>query len=951
MLKKFLNQKNIKKYAHLVKQINQVHDTLDITHKSLAEQLKEIKESSWSHKQKIIHAMAIAKKSAAIVMNMPHYDVQLMGALALVDGNMAEMKTGEGKTLTCSAAVAANFVLGYQTHVATANEYLARRDAEQLAKLYGYMGLVCFFNIAGMAPEQKQLAYQANVLYSTAQELGFDFLRDNLQYQLDKRVQPLHFEKTKCIIDEADFVLIDEARTPLIISGESPAQEANTYLVIRDMAKSFKRIVGELDVSRFEQRDENGDFWLDEKQKNVVLSEQGYAKLETMSHELGLLKERTHKTQNNISALYDEQNSWLLNETLNALKAQYLYIRDKDYIVRDGEIIIIDQNTGRLSLGRTWSNGLHQAIEAKEGLKVNPENMTIGSISIQNYFRTYCQISGMSGTIMQSSEEFEQIYSCKTIAIPTNKPVVRQELVDCIYLTSEVKYKTMIEDIRARHGKGQPILIGTVSVAESELISELLDKAGIEHNVLNAKNNALEAQIVAQAGKPFAVTVATSMAGRGTDIILGGNKENILDILDEQLASINERMRLASLLTQQLQIQEEIKIHFEEVKENIETFKTQIEINSLLDDEKLAWRIEHETIAIWNELFNLKHRVEKQKELLNEQWSTWRAMVMKVGGLCVMGSSRNESRRIDDQLKGRAGRQGDPGQSIFYMSIEDPWVQIFGKSPLFAQLAKGLQPEQNISSPTIAKIFAKAQRSIEGHHFDMRKNVFQYDSIADEGRKKFLELRNHLLVDNETTKAILRAKLLNDMEILTNSEFLTFVETHKNLSQCPRVEDMLMYSFSELYDLIEEYSETQEFAFYNPKKNHAHETIEHKIDAEINAFPEYIWHELRFNMIKQIDDDWMHHLAFIDEAQKNVGLTSFAQKNPVYEYKKICFGSFANMIDNVNNKVINDFLEAQEQKLEIIENTAPYQDDLASADELKDTGLNQSVNRLETQNI
>lgn len=908
MLKNFINKKNIKKYYSLVNDINAAYKKIESenTSKSIAEQLLELKNNNKLHsRKKTIQAMALAKKAAKDTLGLTYYNVQLMGALALVDGNMAEMKTGEGKTLTCSAAVAANFVLGFQTHVATANEYLAKRDCETLTRLYSHMGLLSHYNVAGLSSEQKKQAYKADVLYSTAQELGFDFLRDNLLINTSERVQPLNFNLVKSIIDEADFILIDEARTPLIISGESPHQNEQTYHILKDITRHLRKIDGLPDYSRFEARNEDGDFWLDEKQKNVYFSEMGYEQLEKMAIEHKLIKE---EPQHNYNLLYDDRNAWIINEALNALRAQHLYQRDKDYIVRDGQIIIIDQNTGRLSEGRTWSNGLHQAIEAKENLHINSENMTLGSISIQNYFKIYHQISGMSGTIMQSSEEFEQIYNCKTIAIPTNKPVVRKEHQDKIYLNTKTKYSEILKDIKERHEREQPILIGTVSVAESEIISQLLESEKIPHQVLNAKNNALEAQIISQAGKPKAVTVATSMAGRGTDIILGGNKENILEILSQQEQYIKERITLAELITQQLQLNLEIKINFEEVSEHIETFKTQLEINDLYNHDEFAKQIETDPVTTWNKLFNLKNKVEKQKEIVESQWQSWREKVIQAGGLCVIGSSRNESRRIDDQLRGRAGRQGDTGESIFYMSVQDPWVQVFGNSPLFSHLTRSLPEDQLISSPTISKIFAKAQRSIESQHFDMRKNVFQYDSIADEGRKKFLDLRNNLISDNEYFKEITKTKLEQDLSIINNDDFLLFIEDKLNLPNTPHVKDILNYSIKEIYNFIDKYTHSENYEYYSSKNFEVTEEISKKVEEIMLEKNDYLWEELKLNLLNHLDTSWTYHLAFIDDAQRNVGFSSLAQKNPIYEYKKICFGSFSNMINDFKAKLILEFI-------------------------------------------
>lgn len=941
MLKQFFNQKNLKKYHVLVKEINQQYTNYFNVDKNLhiPTKLLEIRNSNLSAKQKIIHSMAIAKKACQDVLGMSYYDVQIMGALALVDGNMAEMKTGEGKTLTCSLAVVANYALGFSTHVATANEYLARRDAETLFNLYSAMGISCSFNIAGLPAPQKKQSYSCNVIYSTAQELGFDFLRDNLLYDVEKRVQPIHFNLTKCIIDEADFVLIDEARTPLIISGESPVQDANVYHLIKEIVSSFIKIEGEPDLSPFAERNENGDFWVDEKQRNVYLSEKGYNKLEIATHEQSLLKNTNHNIH-----LYDMQNSWLLNEALNALRAQYLYKKDKDYIVRDNEIIIIDQNTGRLSEGRTWSNGLHQAIEAKENVSINPENMTVGSISIQNYFRIYNQISGMSGTIMQSSEEFEQIYNCKTISIPTNKKVVRVDNQDRIYLTTEVKYKKILEEIISRHTRGQPILIGTVSVAESEIISELMQNANIAHNVLNAKNNALEAQIIAQAGKPYAVTVATSMAGRGTDIILGGNKESILSILNTQLQFTHERLQFVTSLLQEQEQKIEFEIQVIPFDGNIETFSNQLEIDQLTSSEQIVELMNENLHSLISRLVNLQMRINKQIELINNEWQNWKNLVLEQGGLFVIGSSRNESRRIDDQLKGRAGRQGDLGESLFFMSLEDSWVNIFGKNPLFAQLLKTLPPEESLSSPSIVKIFTKAQKSIESHHFEMRKNLFQYDSIANEGREKFLELRNEILLNTQSIKSILAEKLEHDLSIITNDEFLSFVEEHKNLAQTPSVNDILSLHFTEIYELIDLYTQTEIFNYYNPKRNYSHEAINSKILQSIDEKEELILNELRFNLLAELDKNWTHHLAFIDDAQKNVGLTSMAQKNPIHEYKKICLASFSNMLDEFRSKLVLDFFD-----LDYIEEDTFYEEQ--EGDVIYEKIENDIINDIESNQV
>lgn len=948
-LKSFINQRNIKKYRGLVQEIEKYYQTFNKDEQiNIAQKLLELKQSTLSNRKKTLQAMALAKIASQQALGMSYYEVQLKGALALVDGAMAEMKTGEGKTLTCSAAVAANFVLGYKTHVATANEYLAERDCLTLKKLYDWMGIKSAFNLSSMERIHKQQSYDADVVYSTAQELGFDFLRDNLLYDIEQKLQPQNFSQVKCIIDEADFVLIDEARTPLIISGESPMKSDNTYHLIRELMIKFKKISTDPNTISYSQLQlsdvvEDGDFWLDEKQRNIYFSEQGYRTLEKLTREAGLLKknEHTHLNSKHEASLYDDENSWIINESLNALRAHYLYIKDKDYIVQDGEIVIIDQNTGRLSKGRSWSNGLHQAIEAKENVKINPETMTLGSISIQNYFRNYAQISGMSGTIMQSSEEFEEIYSCKTIQIPTNRKVVRQDHQDRIYLNAKSKYQFMMEEIKQRHDKKQPLLIGTVSVAESEIISHLLEQNNIAHYVLNAKNHALEAQIIAQAGQPGRVTVATSMAGRGTDIILGGNRESIKEILDTQLSYIEERLQYANHVTSTLDLHLSVTIELQPLNNpNLDTSGTQVEIQALYDNTKFAWQLEHEPQVIWSALFNLKHRIEQQKILLEASWKDWREQVIQAGGLCVIGSSRNESRRIDDQIRGRAGRQGDPGESLFYMSLEDPWVNVFGKNAIFAHLMKTLPEDHLISAPSVSRIFAKAQHRIESHHFDIRKNTYQYDSIADEGRKRFLGLRDNLLSDKELVKHILQDKLLSDLSLCVSEDFMNYIEEHYDIEKVT-VEDVLSYPLADLQYLVQEFEEKNTYGFKLNTKALNHEKLVEKIEILAKKMTQENWLKMNQIFLEELDSGWSNHLSFIDDAQRNVSFSALAQKNPVYEYRKICFQSFSNLLHHSKNKLVNDFITHVEPPVleDIIETQESHEEYIGQINQPSESAL------------
>jgi preprotein translocase subunit SecA len=934
-LTQLFNTKNLKKYESLIKKIHLLENTIykEISNESIAQKLLEVKKNKeLKNAEKILHAMALAKKASEHVLGMSYYDVQLMGALALVDGCIAEMKTGEGKTLTCSAAVAANFALGYSTHVATANEYLAERDEKTLAPLYSFLGITSSSSTSKTDRLNKKIAYKCDVIYSTAQEFGFDFLKDNLVYHVDEKVQPTDFDNVKAIIDEADFILIDEARTPLIISGEAPVKDLETYQLVREISHQLTKMPQAPSQNILDPDDYiPGDFWVDDKYKTVYLSDDGFANLEKLALANGLIiinDSDIHLNQH-LSSLYQNNNSWIIHEVLNALKADYCYTKDKDYIVHNNEIVIIDQNTGRLSSGRTWSNGLHQAIEAKESVKINPETMTLGSISIQNYFRNYVKISGMSGTVMNSTEEFQDIYNTTTIQIPTNKKMIRINHHDKIYLSMNAKYLGIIEDVSERHNRGQPILIGTTSVAESEIISNLLNKKKIAHHVLNAKNNFREAQIIAQAGQPFSVTVSTSMAGRGTDIILGGNKEALLSILNEQLNAIAERNSFFDNLAGQLgliEIDNQEKIHNEEViietnDDHIDHNEIQEHINQLYDPNKMTELLNQGMSHIRKYLKILEKSINKQIEVVETSCEKWREHVLKVGGLYVLGSSRNESRRIDDQLRGRAGRQGDPGESTFYLSIEDPWVNIFGKNPIFNHLAKSLPPNEALSSPIVTRAFAKAQSSIEAHHFNARKDTFQYDSIADEGRRQYLKFRNSMLLEPSIIKNVLKSSLIEIMIPLAHPEFLEFMDEKLKLN-LDNHKELLKIVLELPFNEIKAYTNNlfNERPWINLKEiNNSHlDFIETKIDEIISNYNEDIYSTLNTMSLHQLDKKWTDHLIFIDDAKQNVAFSSLAQKNPLHEFKKLCFDSFKSIFKDFQEQIIQDFydvINSHEQKI------------------------------------
>lgn len=942
-LSAFFNKNTLKRYRKAVSKINDFYASYKENKTIVLDELRAIKNNEgMKDEEKILRAMALAKLASEQVMGMPHYDVQLMGAIALTDGLMAEMKTGEGKTLTCVAAVAANHVLGYTTHIATANEYLAQRDEMLLSSVYMHMGLTSAHNLSTMDSPQKREAYRADVVYSTAQEFGFDYLRDNLRTEIQQRVQPISLKSTRCIVDEADFVLIDEARTPLIISGSAPVIPDDTYKAIRGIAMKLKRCTQPFDVSVLEERVEDGDFWVDEKYRSVTLSESGYNKLEKELLELGLLDDAglsNIKIHSNL--LYHEKNLWLTEEVLNALKAEYLYKRDKEYVIMNDEVVIVDQNTGRLSPGRSWSNGLHQAVEAKEGVKINPETQTIGTITIQNYLKVYSSISGMSGTIMDSSVEFEEIYGCGTVSIPTNKPVQRKDHIDLIYITKEAKYRFLLKEIQQRHEKGQPLLIGTTSVGESEIISKKLNEIGLKHYVINAKSHALEAQIIAQAGCYGAITVATSMAGRGTDIILGGNKEELLKTLDTIQDNIQNRLSFVVNKVQSMGIHNE-ETPFEElpfINEEIDNvISTLIMVNELFDDEKLSQEIEEDRHLVWNRILSLLLRIAKQREYVKNNFHEEREKVVKAGGLCVIGSSRNESRRIDNQLKGRAGRQGDVGESVFYMSLEDEWVSIFGKNKMLASVLKNVDKNALLSDNLTVKMFAKAQATIEKMHADERKNTYKYDVVTDESRVKFLEVRNEVLLHRSVLIEMAKGSLKELLECVYMPSFSDvlainkeakeaisadtldgLLNTHQSSEEDVDVKKILNETpLNVLIELARVYTQTQHYAYDKELVSAEMSELDEFIKELFYCFDNDDVLHLQSSFVKVLDKHWISHLAVLSEAQGSVGLTVLAQKNPLYEFKNRCFESFNHHFLLAINDLIDLVVERYAQRIVII---------------------------------
>uniref|UniRef100_UPI0035B26E6F preprotein translocase subunit SecA n=1 Tax=Ideonella dechloratans TaxID=36863 RepID=UPI0035B26E6F len=666
------NDRLLKQYRRVVERINALEPTFsaldEAALKAKTAEFKERLAKGETLDDLLPEAFATVREAGKRVFKMRHFDVQLIGGMTLHAGKVAEMRTGEGKTLMATLPVYLNALSGQGVHVVTVNDYLASRDAEWMGRLYNYLGLSTGINVPGMDREAKQAAYAADITYGTNNEFGFDYLRDNMVYDPADRVQRgLNF----AIVDEVDSILIDEARTPLIISGQADDQ-TELYVRINAIAPKLKQQIGEADPRTGEGVIEPGDYTLDEKGRQVYLTEAGHENAERLLTEAGLLVEG--------ASLYDPANITLMHHVYAALRAHYLYHRDQHYVVQNGEVVIVDEFTGRLMSGRRWSDGLHQAVEAKEGVQIQSENQTLASITFQNYFRMYGKLGGMTGTADTEAYEFQEIYGLETVVIPPNKPVIRQDENDLVYKTAKEKYDAVIADIRACHEKGQPVLVGTTSIENSELLAQLLTQAKLPHQVLNAKQHAKEAEIVAQAGRPGVITIATNMAGRGTDIVLGGNVEK--------------------------------QVQFLEADETVP------------EDEK-ARRIQQ----------------------LKDEWAGLNAQVKAAGGLRIIATERHESRRIDNQLRGRAGRQGDPGASRFYLSLDDPLMRIFAGDRVRAIMDRLKMPEgEAIEAGIVNRSIESAQRKVEARNFDIRKQLLEYDDVSNDQRKVIYQQRNEILV-------------------------------------------------------------------------------------------------------------------------------------------------------------------------------------------------------------
>lgn len=794
-------------------------------------------------------AFATVREASRRVLGMRPFDVQLIGGMVLTDRNIAEMRTGEGKTLTATLPCYLNALTGKGVHVVTVNDYLARRDAETNRPLFEFLGLSVAVNVPGMSPAEKRLAYAADITYSTNSELGFDYLRDNLAHDKNERFQrELHY----ALVDEVDSILIDEARTPLIISG--PAEDSS------EIYQAVDKIIPQLTFQEKEDSEEytgEGDYTLDLKNKQAHLTERGMIKVEELLIQMGLMQEG--------ESLYQASRIALLHHVYAALRAHKLFEVNVDYIVQNGEIVIIDEHTGRTMAGRRWSEGLHQAIEAKEGVNIQGENQTVASITYQNYFRLYEKLAGMTGTADTEAFEFQQIYGLNTVVIPTNKPVLRKDHTDLMFKSEGEKFTAVIKDIQDCIARNQPVLVGTASVEKSELLSEALTKAGIAHNVLNAKFHAQEAEIIADAGLPGAVTIATNMAGRGTDIVLGGN-----------------------------------------------------------------WKAE---------VAKLENPTEEQIEAIKAAWKERYDIVMAAGGLHIIGTERHESRRIDNQLRGRSGRQGDPGSSRFYLSLDDALMRIYLNEGKLNMMRKAFTEEgEAMESKLLTKVIASAQAKVEAHNFDGRKNLLQYDDVANEQRKVIYEQRNHLLEADDISSMIETIR-----EDVFNSVIDQYIppQSIEEMWDVEGLEVRLDREFGMKLP-IKEWLETE--------KDLHEETLRERIlniaKEAYKAKEEIVGAETLRNfekgiVLQTLDELWKEHLSAMDYLRKGIHLRSYGQKDPKNEYKKESFAMFTHMLDVLKTNVISVLSRIQVRSQEEVEaERRQYAEALAQAEAAAEANAN-----------
>jgi preprotein translocase subunit SecA len=843
LLKKVFGSRNerlVKQYMAKVKAINALEPAIQkLTDAELRARTDEFKarvEKGETLDQLLPEAFAVVREAARRVMDQRHYDVQLIGGMVLHDGNIAEMRTGEGKTLMATLPSYLNALSGKGVHIVTVNDYLASRDAAQMGRIHNFLGLSVGVNLSQMPHDEKQVAYAADITYGTNNEFGFDYLRDNMVYQVYEKVQrSLNF----AIVDEVDSILIDEARTPLIISGQAESS-TELYLAVDKVIPS---------LTRQEKEDGEGDYWVDEKAHTVLLSESGHEHAEQLLTETGLLPPA--------SSLYEAANIGLMHHIYAGLRAHALYHLDQHYVVQEDEVVIVDEFTGRLMSGRRWSEGLHQAVEAKEGVAIQKENQTLASITFQNYFRMYNKLSGMTGTADTEAYEFQQIYGLETVVIPTHRPMIRIDKMDQVFRTAGEKYQAILNDLKDCYERGQPVLVGTTSIENNEYLSSLLKKAKLPHEVLNAKQHAREAEIIAQAGKPKAITIATNMAGRGTDIVLGGSIEKEL-----------ETVRL---------------------------------------DESLSDSVK-----------------QTHTEQIRKEWQPLHDAVLAAGGLHIIGTERHESRRVDNQLRGRAGRQGDAGSSRFYLSLEDPLLRIFASDRVASIMNRLKMPEgEAIEHIWVTRAIENAQRKVEARNFDMRKQLLEYDDVSNDQRQVIYQQRNELLESEDISETIhaMRADVLNSivgdyiqsgsmaeqwdvagLERVLAADFQLQLPLQEWLEQDSKLDE----------DSLRERIVSEANALYQDKTTQVGESV--------------IRHFERAIMLQNVDSHWREHLAALDHLRQGIHLRGYAQKNPKQEYKREAFELFSALLEAIKREVTQTTATVQirsEQDVEAVETVSP----------------------------
>jgi preprotein translocase subunit SecA len=827
------NERNVKKMGRVVDQVN----AFEAAMKALSDE--ELKAKTIEFRQRFAagetldallpEAFATVREASVRTLKLRHYDVQLIGGMVLHQRMIAEMKTGEGKTLMSTLACYLNALSGNSVHVVTVNDYLAARDADWMRPIYHALGMQVGVVVPGMTHDAKRAAYACEIVYATNNELGFDYLRDNMAFTVDQKVQRDH---SFAIVDEVDSILIDEARTPLIISG---AGEGTPELYVQ-----INRLIPGMTVAETPKEGSEeippGDFTIDEKQKQVYLTEDGMAKVEELMVSAGLLKAE--------DSLYNAQNLNLVHHLNAALRAQHLFHKDVDYIVTDGEVVIVDEFTGRTLAGRRWSDGLHQAVEAKEGVPIQRENQTLASITFQNYFRLYKKLSGMTGTADTEAYEFQSIYGLEVVVIPTDRPMIRQDNDDLVFLKAAAKFEAIVEDIKDCSKRGQPVLVGTTSIETSELISNLLKKQKIKHEVLNAKQHAREAIIVAQAGRTSAVTIATNMAGRGTDIVLGGS-------FVAELAELGEDAS------------------------------------------------------------------EEQVEKLRGQWQEKHNAVVKAGGLHIIGTERHESRRIDNQLRGRSGRQGDPGSSRFYLSLEDNLMRIFASDRMSSMMQRfGMKEDEAIEAGMLNRAIENAQRKVEAHNFDIRKHLLEYDDVANDQRRVVYGQRNDLMADEDVHDAILEFR---------ENVFGAIVDQYMPEGSIDEQWDVagLEKALDGEFGIkvpIHDWLEADEHMTETDVSERISEAVSKHFEAkETETGVEVMRHFEKALMLNVLDQQWKDHLASMDYLRKGIHLRGYAQKQPMQEYKRESFEMFTALLDNIQHEVVRILARVQVRAEEDVE--------------------------------